>query len=429
MTTRKHFKQLVRERMRRTGERYTVARAHVTGQAAPPEEGEWALRGGVHAETAAFANVLANTGIVAPHTGDPLTEAMVLGLGGGPGAGYILWEFGEHGSRFLVLGFRRQWQYPARWAAETAERLGLHAELHETGGAAAAAQRLDATLDRGLPAILWIDTYRLGHRHLPEHLDGHGGGPVVAYGRSGDGVLIDDRSIGRLTVPADRLAGARARVGSYKHRLIAIDPALVEIDLDRLRAGVREGLALAVDHLGQRSDSFSLPAWGKWARLLRPGRNAKAWPNVFADGRGLAGALASIGANAGDGGHLRWLYGSFLREASALLDDPPLQEAAVAWDAAAVAWEEVIATAFSFHPELERLRGRIVAAAAAIARGDAAAAEARRLAGARWALQAELDASFPADPNEVFAGLHDAVAAMHAAETAALDALRSAVED
>ena len=97
------------------------------------------MRGGVDGDTAAFANVLANLGVVAPHTGEPLTEAMVLGVGGGLGAGYILWEFDAlpFRARVLTLGFRRQWQYPDRWARGTAERLGLHAELHETGGAKA----------------------------------------------------------------------------------------------------------------------------------------------------------------------------------------------------------------------------------------------------------------------------------------------------
>ena len=108
---------------------------------------------------------------------------MVLGVGGGLGAGYILWEFAAHETRdrVLVLGHRRLWQYPARWAAETADRLGLHAELHETGGVRSAERDLAAALDRGLPAILWIDPYRLGHRHLPDWFDGFGGGPVVAY--------------------------------------------------------------------------------------------------------------------------------------------------------------------------------------------------------------------------------------------------------
>ena len=232
MTTRKHFKQLVRDRMRQTGEKYTVARRHV--EASAPVH--WELRGGLHGETAAFANVLANLGV--QHEGAPLSEAMILGVGGGLGAGYILWEFDAWGYRALTLGFRREWQYPARWAAGTAERLGLHAELHETGGAKAAAAALDAQLDRGLPAIVWIDPYRLGHRGLPESRDGFGGPPIVVYGRSGDGFLIDDRSTAREVVSAEALAAARARVVSYKHRLITIDPE--RVDLGDLRAAVED---------------------------------------------------------------------------------------------------------------------------------------------------------------------------------------------
>ena len=432
MTTRTHFKHLVRDRMARTGERYTVARAHVAATvAAPPDEGEWTLRGGVNADTAAFANVLANTGIVAPHTGAPLTEAMVLGLGGGLGAGYILWEFADHHarSRLLVLGFQRQWQYPARWAAETADRLGLHADLHETGGAGAAAKRLDAALDRGLPAILWVDPYRLGHRHLPEHLDAYGGGPVVAYGRTPDGrVLVDDRSSGRLSVTAKRLAEARGRVVSYRNRLIEVDPALVEIDTQRLRDGIREALTLQVEHLSAPSDSFSLPAWAKWARLLGPGRNPKAWPTVFADGRGLASALASIHENAGHGGHLRDLYADFLREAAPLVDRP-LDAAADAWDAAAAAWDRLVEDAMTVDPDLEELRRLIDATAREVDRGDEATEAATALANQRWDLQRQLDAGLPVDSAELFPLLQEDVRAIHAAEVAALGVLRDALVD
>ena len=113
MTARKHLKQLVRERMRKTGEPYTVARRHIVDA-----DTSWEFRGGLDGDTAAFANVLANLGVVAPHTGEPLTEAMVLGVGGGLGAGYILWEFDTlpFRARVLTLGFRRLWQYPDRWA-------------------------------------------------------------------------------------------------------------------------------------------------------------------------------------------------------------------------------------------------------------------------------------------------------------------------
>ena len=186
---------------------------------APPRRAtptpSWELRGGVHADTAAFANVLANLGVVAPHTGEPLTEAMVLGVGGGLGAGYILWEFESHQfrSRVLTLGFRRQWQYPARWARGTAERLGLHAELHETGGAKGAAAALDAQLERGLPAIVWIDAV---HARPPpragvaQRLRRPAAGRLRARGRP----LRDRRPLGGADHGARRAARGGARRAS-----------------------------------------------------------------------------------------------------------------------------------------------------------------------------------------------------------------------
>lgn len=389
MTTRKHFKALVRDRMRATGERYTVARRHV--EAAAPVF--WELRGGVEGETAAFANVLANLGV--EFEGEPLSEAMILGTGGGLGAGYILWEFDAWGYRALTLGFRREWQYPARWAARLAERLGLQAEIHETGGRKAAAEALAAQLDRGLPAIVWIDSYQLGHRGLPESRDGFGGWPVVVYGRSGDGFLVDDRSTGREVVSGERLAAARARVVSFKHRLIAIDPDRVE--LGDLRPAVAEGLRLQVEHLSAKSDSFSLPAWRKWARMTTDTRHKKGWPTVFADGRGTCSARASIYAGASGGAHLRGLYADFLDEASVLLER---ELPSAPWRDAAAAWEAIVDAALDPDDELRDL----------IDRDDPA----------RWTVQAERDIAGEMPE------LGELVTAMYEAETAALDRLRSA---
>lgn len=354
----------------------------------------WEFRGGLHGDTAALANVLANLGVVAPHTGEPLTEAMVLGAGGGLGAGYILWEFGR--ARLLTLGFRRLWQYPDRWARETTERLGLHAEMHETGGAKGAAKALDAQLDKGLPAIVWVDSSTLGHRDEPEWRDGYGGPPVIVYERVGDAYAIDDRSTERITVSAERLAAARARVGSYKHRLITIDPERVELDL---RPAVEEGLRLQVGHLGSKSDSFSLPAWRKWARMTTDTRNNKGWPNVFADGHGIGGLRASIYTGAAHGRHLRGLYADFLDEAAGLLERDALRDAAAAWREAAARWEPVVDAALPPGDELRRLI-------------DADDPE-------RWTLQRARDETVDQPP-----AVGELVMAMYEAEAAALERLR-----
>ena len=134
------------------------------------------MRGGLHPETATLANVLANQGVVSGVTGEPLTEAAILGIGGGLGAGYILSEFERHGAPILTLGFRNQWQYPSipGWTGKTLDRLGIEPDLHETGGAKGAREALDARLDAGVPVIA---------RSIPSR-SGPGASPTRCRGRS-----------------------------------------------------------------------------------------------------------------------------------------------------------------------------------------------------------------------------------------------------
>jgi hypothetical protein len=434
MTARRHLKERIRARMAKTGESYTTARRHLL-DAIPPEEYE--LRGGVHPETATIAGVLANRGLVAPHTGRPLTEAMVLGVGGGLGAGYILWEFQDHARRHVVLGFRNDWQYPARWAEKACRRLRVPAAMDETGAARKAEAQLRAAVDQGVPAIAWVDQQLVGHRHLPASLAGHAGYPLTVYGideRAG-AALVDDRNRARLTVPLDTLAAARARIGSYRHRLLVLDAPAAELDLDALRAAVAEGLAEQVEHLSRPSDSFSLPAFRKWARLLTDRRNAKAWPRVFADRAGLFGACVSVYENVepvgAAGGNLRGLYAEFLDEAAELLGDDGLRRAAGAYRDLAGRWHELAGLALPADrepfAEVRRLTDRLHRL---VERGDAGRQEAATAAGRLWAARDRWRSAFPAGDAEVdalLAALADQVAAVHDAETAALATLGRAL--
>ena len=434
MTAHKHLKERIRARMARTGESYTTARRHVLN-ALPPDQ--YRLTGGVHPDTHAIAGVLANRGLVDPHTGRPLSEAMVLGVGGGLGAGYILWEFKAHDLRSLVLGFRNSWQYPDRWALKTCARLGVPAGLRETGSSQRAEQELRAAVGQGVPVIAWADQQLLGYRHLPAWLEGYGGHPVTVYGideRAGV-ALVDDRNRAPLTVPLTALAAARARVVSYKRRLLVLDAPAAELDLERLRAAVRDGLAEQVEHLGQRSDSFSLPAFRKWARLLTDTGNAKAWPRVFADRVSLFDACLSVYENlepsGWNGGHLRGLYAAFLDEAAALLEAPVLGGAAAAYREAAARWHEVAEVALpgDVEPfaEARRLTDRLQAQ---VERGDAGRDQAAATAASLWALRDRWRPEFPADDERVAALLAELAAAVGAAcqaEEAALAALADAV--
>lgn len=325
MTSRKQFKAQVRARMAKTGERYTTALAHVAG--APPVGG-WTLRGGTDPDAAGLCAMLTARGIPG------LTEALVFGIGGGIGAGYILWEFKRDNSRHVTLGFDNSWQYIGRRTEKVLARLGIAAEWHRSAPKAAQAW-LTGQLADGNAVMVWPDRYQIGYWDLPSWLDGHGGHPVVAYAVSGDQVYLDDRNLAPLTVARADLDRAVARVGSWKNQ------ALVITDRDRapdVETAVREGLRDVVAHLSLKSDSFSLPAWRKWSRMMTDTKAAKAWPRVFADGQGLDVALQSVregvdGRFGITGGNLRPLFADFLEQAGHSGLAPRWREISEMWHA------------------------------------------------------------------------------------------------
>ncbi len=432
MTTAKQLKARVRARMARTGERYAVARAHVVGGAidtGPVVDAGWALRGGTDPDTAALANVLAHRGITGPD--GPLTEPLLFLVGGGLGAGYILWEFAHDDSRVVTLGFTNSWQYFDRRLATTVDRLGLDVAWSRTGGAAAAARALAATLDAGDPAIVWPDRYHVGYWNLPPFLDGHGGHPVVAYAATGGRVHVDDRTLAPLTVPAADLDRARARVGSYRGTMLVVRSRDAAVPSDRLRDAVRAGLVAGVDHLSGTSTSFALPAWRKWSKLLVDRRAAKGWPAVFADRRQLLRALASVWEGvepAGmDGGHLRGLFADGLEQAAALLDEPSLAAEAPVWREIAERWHALAETALPDDvPAIARLRTLTATVTGAVAEGDVGAAERAAAAEELWQLRAEHADAPPLGEERVtsvLSAMSTQLAAIHDAEVAAVSRL------
>ncbi|GGL02334.1 BtrH N-terminal domain-containing protein [Planomonospora parontospora] len=460
MTSKKQLKLRIRARMAKTGESYTAARRHVVDRPEPATDGAWTFHGGRHPGSAAIAGVLANGGV-------PVGEPMVFLAGGGIGAGYILWEFKHDGSRHLTLGFRNQWQYHDRWTAKALDRLGVGFTAHTTSGAKGASAALAAELDAGRPCIVLPDRYRVGYWGLPESLDGHGGHPVVVYRSDGGDVLVDDRGTAPIRVPRTRMDAARARVPSYKNVLHVLDPA--PIDAGRLASAALEGLRDAAEHLSAASGSFSLPAWRKWSRMTVDRRNAKGWPKVFADGRGLAGALLSmwegvepVGA---DGGNLRDLFADGLEEAGALLD-LPLAGLAEEFRRIHGLWHGLAEAAFPLDvPEFARMRaltariresllaegtagggaGADAGTAAAGAGGTAAGEDPRATAGGAGAvmpqdaadgaaelreLREAVDRASPVGDHEaLFADLSTRLAEIHRAESEAVAALRDLVRE
>ena len=200
-----------------------------------------------------------------------------------------------------------------------------------------------------------------------------------------------------------------------------------------MEAGLRD----CIEHLSASSDSFSLPAWRKWARLMTDQKNAKAWPKVFANRKGgLAGALLSIWEDVmpagGYGGHLRDLYADFLEQAAGIMENGRLREVAVSFRAIGEAWQTVAETALPDRvPAFAQLRERMVAVRQAMV--DPAAVteeEADAAAADLWTLRAELDRDFPlsdAQTSELFTKLAAVVEEVYTREVEAVGRLKAAI--
>ncbi len=428
MTRQRQLKSLIRSRMDHTGEKYMVARRHVLN--ARPNS-DYELRGGTDPETSACANAFANCGIDDPFTGMPISEGLVLGVGGGLGAGYILWEFtATKGTdrKVVTLGFRNQWQYPDRWYAKVCQRLGVAVQTHETSSAAKARDLLDQALDDGIPAIAFVSTADLPYWHLPAEQSGWWGFPITVYGMEGDRYLVDDRNTGRLTIGADDLAAARSRIPSYKNRLVVADPAASELDEEQLVAGVQAGLEEQLAHLSEKSTSFSLPALDKWAKMLTDSKNAKSWSKVFADGVGLVDALVSIGEQVDDrglfGGTLRRRYAEFLDHAGQLIDID-LSKAASAYVVAADRWLDVAAVCRSV-PAVDEVSRLSRIRRGAVEQGDIGGDAALKAAEGIVDILESTDRIGPDEMADLFSNLSEAIHSAAKAEREALETLRVA---
>ncbi len=390
--------------------------------------------GGCDPETASLANVLAAQGVTAPHTGQPYTEAMVLGIGGGLGAGYILWEFQAHQVSVMVLGFRINWQYPVKYLETAAQRLNVEWAHRETGGRKTAAEHLEAALADGVPAIAWLDLGHMPYLQLPASLKGHIGHLAVVCGRDDDGAYwVDDRAARPFHVSAEALADARARITSYKNRLMLLTPAGPVLDLP---AAVEAGLRACAANLSAKSDSFSLPTLRKWSRLMTDTKNAKGWPVVFKTRRGLYTALKSlfegVELSGQRGGGLRGLYADFLDEAAGVLGRPALSEVAVTYRALAGQWTALAEAAlpdasepFKETKRLLRQKHKLL-----MTEGQAGVAAAEPVTTALAQLGRQSSQNFPLEEsavNVLFADLGERLAGLFAAENEPLAQLQAAL--
>jgi hypothetical protein len=387
--------------------------------------------GGQQAETASLTNILRAQGVHAPHNNQPFSEALLLGIGGGLGAGYILWEFKEHQAKILVFGWQNRWNYPIQFYENLCGRINVKPTFQETGSQKAAAQHLEAALANGTGVVAWVDRAQMPYLQLSKSLEGHLGHFIAIYGIEDDMVLVDDLAAKPFRVPVGVMASARTRIGSYKNRLLLVE-AKGEPDI---AAAVRAGIQDCIEYLSSDSDSFSIPTFQKWGKMMTHKKNAKGWPVVFADRRGLYGALKSVYEGieliSTGGGGMRGLYADFLDEAAVILDNSALKQVATQYRSLGKQWSTFADTVLpdAVEPlketrQLLRQRYEIL-----MAQGGDGVEAAQKLTDKLNELYAAHRHDFPMNDAEIdalFGSMGEGLLALYESEKSALSALQDA---
>jgi Butirosin biosynthesis protein H, N-terminal/Domain of unknown function (DUF4872) len=379
--------------------------------------------GGIHPETASIKNILNFYGVNAPHTNRPFTEAMLLGIGGGLGSCYMLWEFEKYEMPSIVLAFGNKCNYDVKYLQILAARLGATNNVFETMGKKKAGSQLKQVLENGVPAITWLD---LGA--APYYMHYLEVGVAVVYGIDNDAFLVDLLASKHYRIEADLMTTARAKIPSFKNRIMTITPN----SPINIQAAICQGLQDHLDYLGGSSSSFALPAIRKWSRLMTDKKNAKGWPNVFKNGIGLYGSLRTIyeAVEHIGGGTLRGMYADFLEESSLIFNEPRLADCAQLYRSLHQLWGELAQLVLpdqvgAFRTTKDMLDQR---AAIRLAHGSAGLNDINSLNDKLHQLKTELNHDFPMSHSgilDLFSDIQLHLTGLYKAEKEALSALQS----
>jgi hypothetical protein len=389
-------------------------------------------------ETGSVQNALAWRGAKAPHTGQPYSEALLLGISGGIAFGYFVFEY--TGLLPHVALLTRNTFGPLE---AIMDRLAIPQDVRQTTDARIAANSLNRALDSGHAPIVWADAFSLPYNGLKPAERMWGMMPIVVFGCEGDTYYVADRSRRPFRVAGPALTEARGRVKQDRFRQVALEPPSEARLPGAVQKGLWQCLSLFTEAPPRGSrDNFGLAAMQKWAKLLTNTRHKQSWERVFPPGprlfQALAGSTAQPGAfdwimtwGAAPGAE-RGLYADFLDEAATILEKPALREAAVPFRASAQAWHALAEALLPDEvPLLAEAKALHLKRRALFAeQGEAALDELEQVRARMRAVEAEAGASFPLSVTEAAAlreRLAEQVMVVHDLELKAVDMLQKAM--
>jgi hypothetical protein len=301
---------------------------------------------GLHWETGSLRNFFAYKGIIAPHTGEPYSEAMLMGISGGIVMSYFTFHYKGYDPYVRIL--TRNTFDPLD---KIYERLGILTKVQQTTSAEKGVKNLLGVLEAGSPAIVYADMFSLPYNVAPQDEGMWAMMPILVYGfDENEGIVwIADRSRVPLTVTTEELENARGRTKKNKFRILTHKPP----DKGKLKTAVEEGIRDCVQLFTQpppkgSKHNFGFLAYEKWVNMLGKSNDKGSWNKLFPPGKAMYSGLTSVFSDicifGKEGGGERETYAQFLNEAAILLANPDLNDVAEVFRNSAEAWNDLANT-------------------------------------------------------------------------------------
>ena len=284
--------------------------------------------GGKHCQTTALRNILRYHGI-------NVSEEMLLGLGGG--IGFIYWYMKQMPAPFVGGRFGGKYE---EFMINMCRRIGGDAALFQTSSEKKGHKELKMMLKSGEPVYVYVDMAYLPYMAMPE--DAHfGAHTAVVYGvdEKENKVYMSDRGNGPVFVTVNDSKNARNSTFPPfppKNKILKV---VIPEKLNNLETGITDAIKECCDAmLNPPISNFGLKGIKKWAKTV------PMWPQQFT-GLNLYGCLMNvyiyIEIGGSGGSSFRPMYAQFLREASAILDNPELEEVAALYEESGKIWSKI----------------------------------------------------------------------------------------
>lgn len=317
---------------------------------------------GIHPPIAALKKILQANNVHNPLSGEPYTEAMLLGLGGGLDIGCILFQFKHLPHPMLVLGFRNHWNQPRAFLENVSDRLGANVNFFEYDDPGEAQDALQTALKQGKTPIVWVDKSSLPYHELPDSLKGLNNHQVAVVSRDARlwRLYLDDLSKSPIEIREKDFTSARANLGQNNFLMMVFNQA-PELNTRELRESVIQGIRECTAQLTNPMRTSGISVLETWSVNLVNRSNQQGWSQIFPNHKGLFPVLKtlyeSIKLNGTEGFALRKLYSDFLHETASYMGNPGLNAVAGQYLQLSNHWSSLAESALpSKVPEFDKVK-------------------------------------------------------------------------